>query len=144
MIWKLPFLGTLRFNPIVSFFSILLIWSFVVVCIVYQENVPFYDWRTFIVDKFSWLYVGGMNIWGIFVVMLYFSKYSNIKLGKAHTSLIELKRYRAHVHCAGPRVPFSKISRSFKAVWYMDWLYFKWYIYNVDRSYFCANYVRLY
>ena len=46
--WKLPIIGTLRFNPIVSFFSITLIWIFVAVCIVYQEDVPFLNWKAFI------------------------------------------------------------------------------------------------
>ena len=35
-----------------------------------------------IVDQFSWFYIGSMNLWGIFVIMLYFSKYSQIKLGQ--------------------------------------------------------------
>ena len=81
MRWKLPVVGTLRFNPIVSFFSITLIWIFVALCIVFQENVPFLHWKALIVDNFSWFYIGSLNMWTIFVIMLYFSKYSNIKLG---------------------------------------------------------------
>ena len=49
--WKLPIIGTLRFNPIVSFFSIILIWIFVAVCIVYKENVPFTVWKAAIGQK---------------------------------------------------------------------------------------------
>ena len=41
----------LRFNPIVSFFSIILIWIFVAVCIVYKENVPFTVWKAAIGQK---------------------------------------------------------------------------------------------
>ena len=75
-------MGTLRFNPIVSFASIALIWTFVGICIYYQENVPFKAWKTFTVEKFTWLYVGSQDLWAIFAIILYFSKYSNIKLGK--------------------------------------------------------------
>ena len=38
--------------------------------------------KSFLVDQFSWFYIGSMNLWGIFVIMLYFSKYSQIKLGQ--------------------------------------------------------------
>lgn len=38
--------------------------------------------QVFLVDQFSWFYIGSMNLWGIFVIMLYFSKYSQIKLGQ--------------------------------------------------------------
>ena len=82
MKWKLPFLGTLRFNPIVSFISIGLIWAFVIVCIYFKQDVPFGDWKRFIVAKFTWLYIGSQDIWAVFAIVLYFSKYGNIKLGK--------------------------------------------------------------
>jgi len=79
---KLPFLGTLRFNPIVSFVSIGLIWIFVGICVQYGEDVPFKEWKTFIVGKFTWLYIGSQDLWAVFAIILYFSKYSNLKLGK--------------------------------------------------------------
>ena len=41
MKFRLPLLGELRFNPIVSFFSICLIWTFVGICIAYPKDVPF-------------------------------------------------------------------------------------------------------
>ena len=82
MRWKLPLLGSLRFNPIVSFLSISLTWLFVMICIVYKEDVPFQAWKSFIVDKFSWLYIGSLNVWAMFAIMLYFSKFANLKLGK--------------------------------------------------------------
>ena len=82
MRFKLPLLGVLRFNPIVSFFSIVLIWTFVIICIIYGEAVPFKAWKSFIVDKFTWLYIGSQDLWAVFAIILYFSKYSNLKLGK--------------------------------------------------------------
>ena len=65
-----------------SFFSIVLIWAFVGICIVYQENVPFVEWKGFIVDKFTWLYIGSQDLWAVFAIILYFSKYADLKLGK--------------------------------------------------------------
>ena len=69
---KLPLLGTLRFNPIVSFVSIGLIWIFVGICVHYGENVPFKEWKTFIVGKFTWLYIGSQDLWAVFAIILYF------------------------------------------------------------------------
>jgi len=80
--FKLPLLGTLRFNPIVSFASIALIWVFVGICIYYGEKVPFVAWKSYIVAKFTWLYIGSQDLWAVFALILYFSKYSNLKLGK--------------------------------------------------------------
>ena len=82
MRFKVPLFGELRFNPIVSFFSIVLIWTFVGVCIQLGENVPFGAWKALIVEKFTWLYIGSQDLWAVFAIILYFSKYSNIKLGK--------------------------------------------------------------
>ena len=80
--FKLPFLGTLRFNPIVSFASIALIWVFVGICITYGDQVPFKAWKSYVVAKFTWLYIGSQDLWAVFALILYFSKYSNLKLGK--------------------------------------------------------------
>jgi choline-glycine betaine transporter len=80
--FKVPIFGEIRFNPIVSFLSITLIWTFVAVCVVYKDAVPFGVWKSFIVDKFTWLYIGSQDVWAIFAVVLYCSKYANIKLGK--------------------------------------------------------------
>jgi choline-glycine betaine transporter len=33
------------------------------------------------VDNFTWLYIGSQSAWVLFVLVLFFSKYSNIKLG---------------------------------------------------------------
>ena len=33
-------------------------------------------------EKFTWLYIGSMNLWAVFAIILYFSKYADLKLGK--------------------------------------------------------------
>ena len=70
--FKLPLLGEIRFNPIVSFGSILLIVGFVVWCSILQENAPFFELTKSIVKNFTWFYIGSMNCWAIFIIYLYF------------------------------------------------------------------------
>jgi len=72
----------IRFNPIVSFLAVAAIWGFVAWCVILTDKVPFEKWQSSIVDCFTWLYVGSQDFWAIFIIMLYFSKYSKIKLGK--------------------------------------------------------------
>lgn len=33
-------------------------------------------------DKFTWLYIGSQDLWAVFAIILYFSKYADLKLGK--------------------------------------------------------------
>ena len=80
--FRIPIIGEIRFNPIVTFAAISLIWAFVVICAYCREKVPFNEWNSGIADKFTWLYIGAESIWAIFAIFLYFSKYSDIKLGK--------------------------------------------------------------
>ena len=64
----------------------MLIWVFVAICIYYgaytEQDVPFLAWKGFIVDKFTWLYIGSQDLWAVFAIILYFSKYADLKLGK--------------------------------------------------------------
>ena len=80
--FKVPLLGEIRFNPIVSFFAIAAIWGFVIWCAVQKKEVPFKAWKSWIVDNFTWFYIGSQDLWAIFAVVLYCSKYSKLKLGK--------------------------------------------------------------
>eukprot|EP00095_Tigriopus_kingsejongensis_P000207 maker-scaffold41_size498431-snap-gene-3.31 protein:Tk00207 transcript:maker-scaffold41_size498431-snap-gene-3.31-mRNA-1 annotation:"glycine betaine transporter -like" len=80
--YTLPCMGELRFNPIVSLLAVILIWTFVGICGGFQDKVPFLDWKSWMVDYFTWLYVGAQDSWAIFMIILYLSKYSAIKLGK--------------------------------------------------------------
>ncbi len=54
----LPIFGELRFNPVVSFLAICIIWSFVGICVAYGDAVPFGAGTTWIVENFTWLYLG--------------------------------------------------------------------------------------
>ena len=70
--FKIPIFGEIKFNPIVSLLSILLIFLLVAWCIVEKENVPFLFWRSTLTDSFTWLYIGVFNLCVIFVVVVYF------------------------------------------------------------------------
>ena len=48
----------------------------------FQASAEFNPWMLWITRTWSWLYIGTQNIWFIFIVILYFSKYGNMKLGK--------------------------------------------------------------
>ena len=69
--FKVPILGEIRFNPIVSLSAIGLIWGFVIWCAIQGEDVPFANWKALIVAKFTWLYVGSQDLWAVFAVVLY-------------------------------------------------------------------------
>ena len=47
-----------------------------------QASAEFNPWMLWITRTWSWLYIATQNIWFIFIVILYFSKYGNMKLGK--------------------------------------------------------------
>lgn len=42
------------------------------------------EWRRWITLKCTWLYIGTQDAWALFIVVLYFSKYSKMKLGKSN------------------------------------------------------------
>ena len=71
MKFKLPLVGEIRFNPIVSGLAIALIWGFVIWCAIQGEDVPFTQWKAWIVAKFTWLYVGSQDLWAVFAIVLY-------------------------------------------------------------------------
>ena len=70
--FKLPLVGEIRFNPIASLGAILVIWGFVIWCSIAGEDVPFNDWTEWIVDNFTWLYIGSTDVWIVFGIILYF------------------------------------------------------------------------
>lgn len=74
----------LRFNPVVSLLSACIIWGFVAWCMVESDaaNEEMGKWKIWITEKFTWMYIGTQDIWAVIILMLYFSKYSNMKLGK--------------------------------------------------------------
>lgn len=74
----------LRFNPLVTLLSAAIIWGFVTWCIVKSEaaNEEMGKWKIWITEKFTWMYIGTQDIWAVIIIMLYFSKHSNMKLGR--------------------------------------------------------------
>ena len=74
----------LNFNPVVTFFSAVLIWTFVGICIAFPEGSlkQMNICKAWITETFTWFYIGSVNIWLIFIVLVYFSKYGDLKLGK--------------------------------------------------------------
>jgi len=82
--WKWGDHLLLYFNPISSIVSAIIIWAFVIWCMVapLQSKEVLKEVRTWVTDVFTWLYVGTQDVWALFIIMLYFSKYSNLKLGR--------------------------------------------------------------
>lgn len=74
----------LRFNPVVSILSSFIIWGFVIWCIVESEaaSLEMGRWKIWITEKFTWMYIGTQDIWAVIIIMLYFSKFANMKLGR--------------------------------------------------------------
>ena len=56
--FQAPLIGEIRYNPIVSYMAIVLIWGFVIWCSIQGENVPFSSWKKWVVDNFTWFYIG--------------------------------------------------------------------------------------
>ena len=73
-------------NPVVSIISGLVIWAFVIWCVVDTDRASdgMKDAKRWITDKFTWLYIGTQDVWFVFLLIVYFSKYSKMKLGKDH------------------------------------------------------------
>jgi len=74
----------IRLNPVVSFVSALIIWGFVAWCMIEPEaaNKRMGEWKTWITQTFTWMYIGTQDAWAVFIIVLYFSKYGTMKLGK--------------------------------------------------------------
>ena len=67
-----PLFAEIRFNPVVSFCAISLIWAFVIICAVHGKEVPFKEWRGWVVDTFTWMYIGAENVFFLFAIILFF------------------------------------------------------------------------
>lgn len=74
----------LNFNPVVTLLAATFIWIFVGVCMGFPHksytamNIA----KTWITDTFTWFYIGSVNIWLVFIVVVYFSKYGKMKIGR--------------------------------------------------------------
>ena len=74
----------LRFNPVVTLLSAAIIWFFVIWCAVQADvaNREMSKWMLWITEVFTWMYIGTQDVWFLFIIVLYFSKYGKMKLGK--------------------------------------------------------------
>ena len=74
----------IRLNPVVSFVSAVIIWGFVSYCMIKPETAKeeMGEWKSWITRTFTWMYIGTQDAWAVFIIVLYFSKYGKMKLGK--------------------------------------------------------------
>ena len=74
----------INLNPVVTLISASVIWGFAVWAMVDTDNVTEYmaEGKRWITDKFTWLYIGTQDAWFLFVLVVYFSKYGKMKLGR--------------------------------------------------------------
>ena len=74
----------LNFNPVVTVLSGVIIWGFVIWCVVdtarASENMS--ETKTWLTKTCTWFYIASINVLILFLLYLYFSKYSDLKLGK--------------------------------------------------------------
>ncbi|XP_012556512.1 glycine betaine transporter 1 isoform X1 [Hydra vulgaris] len=71
------------FNPITSIVSAVIIWTFVGYCIFkpIDAKLELLKVKYWVTNKWTWLYIGTKDVWGLFIIFLYFSKYSELRLG---------------------------------------------------------------
>jgi magnesium-transporting ATPase (P-type) len=74
----------LNFNPVVTVVSAIIIWGAVAWCVGDPDgaNHEMGKIKKWITATFTWFYIGAMNALIFFLIYLYFSKYSDLKLGK--------------------------------------------------------------
>lgn len=46
----------------------------------WSANQEFAVWKTWVASRFNWFYIGSQDVWIVFIIVVYFSKYSSIKL----------------------------------------------------------------
>ena len=74
----------LNFNPVVTFLAALFIWAFVGICMSYPDasKEAMSKVKAWITDTFTWFFIGSVNLWLVFMIVVYFSKYGSMKLGR--------------------------------------------------------------
>ena len=74
----------LNFNPVVSAVAAIFIWAFIAVCMVFpvKSHEHMTTLKNWITGNFTWLYIGGINLWFVFIVVVFISKYGNLKIGR--------------------------------------------------------------
>jgi len=73
----------LSLNPIVTLLSLIIVIAFIIWAILIPEvaNTEIGSWKSWIGHNFTWLYIGSQDVWAIFILIIFFSKYSSLKLG---------------------------------------------------------------
>jgi hypothetical protein len=46
----------------------------------WSANQEFARWKSWVASRFNWFYIGSQDVWIVFIAIIYFSKYSSIKL----------------------------------------------------------------
>lgn len=104
------------FNPLTTVASAVIIWAFVVWCIVLptESYNEIKTWKIWITEKWTWLYIGTQDVWALFIIVLYFSKYSHLKLGRR---LLRLVLFRGFFCCTRTKrsAMFETIIGSFRS-----------------------------
>ena len=74
----------INLNPVVTVLSALIIWGLMVWTIVDTDRaaLQMVKGKMWITKQFTWLYVITQDVWLIFLIVIYFSKYGNLKLGR--------------------------------------------------------------
>ena len=76
----------IKLNPVVTVLSAVIIWSLAAWCIAKPTpaSEELSKWTKWVTQKWTWMYIGTQDVWAVFIIVVYFSKYSNMKLGKDH------------------------------------------------------------
>ena len=74
----------INLNPVVTIASATIIWGLMVWAMADTERVSRHmsHGKSWITDKFTWLYIISQDGWFVFLMVIYFSKYGEMKLGK--------------------------------------------------------------
>jgi len=84
-----------RFNWLVTLLASLVLWGCCLYVVISDGNkddnggknvalTTFSRWQSWVTQNFTWLYIGTQDMWILFVLYIAYSKYGDIKLGKAH------------------------------------------------------------
>ena len=73
-----------RLNPVVTLASAVIIWGLAAWAIAKPTHAKaeLSKWTVWVTRTWTWLYIGTQDVWAVFIVVIYFSKYSKMKLGK--------------------------------------------------------------
>jgi len=74
----------LSFNPVVTGVSLAAILGFAVWAIVMpsEASVEFSNWKTWVGNEFTWLYILSQDAWAVFIIIIFCSKYGSLTLGR--------------------------------------------------------------